>query len=684
MTEATREIGWNIRHAWLMYVLLAPALGVAAWGLVRRVARWRLARPGLRLDRPWARLALVLRHVVLQQRLARAPYAGVMHLAIFAAFLVLTVATVVVMLDYDLGTRLMRGAFYLWFQSLAVDVFGVAMLAGLGMALFRRLGRRSPELVRSREATIVLALLLAIVVTGFLLEGWRIALTADPWASWSPAGRLVAAASSASLSVPAMRAAHEGTWWLHLVLVLGLLAWAPFGRLLHVVTAPLAVFFGNLDGHAQAVGALNLEGDERFGARELADLSVKDLVDLDACTECGRCTAACPAARAGKALSPRDLILQLRDQMHSCAKPGAGADGKAQPFTAAGTAASVEAVWQCTTCAACLEACPVLVEQMPKLVEARRFLVMEEAEMPDGIAAALASLEKRGHPFPGTAFSRVDWAAGLDVPVLSELGSAEKIDVLLWVGCAGALVERNHAAVRALASLLARAGVRFAILGREERCTGDLARRAGNELLFQRQARANLALFARYGVRRIVTACPHCLTALRDDYRALGGELEVVPHGELLAELLREGRLVVRTPLARVATFHDPCYLGRYAGGIDDPRELLAAATGCVPREMAESRRTALCCGGGGGMSFVEEPAAQRVNRLRARQAVATGADVVGAACPFCLPMLEDGLTAVAQGNRPRVADVAELLWEAVRGDGTADGETPPLERPAT
>ena len=668
MTEATREICWNIRHAWLMYVLLVPALGVAGWGLARRVARWRRARPGLRLDRPWARLGLVLRHAVLQQRLARVLYAGVMHLAVFVAFVVLTVATTVVMLDYDLGTRIMRGGFYLWFQSLAVDAFGVAMLLGLGMALVRRLGRASPELVRSREATAVLALLLLIVVTGFLLEGWRIAATADPWGAWSPAGGLVAAASAAVLTTPAMRTAHEWAWWLHLLLVLGLLAWAPYGRLLHVVTAPLAVFFGNLDGHARSLRALDLESEARFGARELADLRVKDLIDLDACTECGRCTAACPAARAGKALSPRDLILELRDQMHGFLAAGAGGEDEAPALTAAGRAASVEAVWQCTTCAACLEACPVLIEQMPKLVEVRRFQVMEEAEMPDGIAAALTSLEQRGHPFPGTAFSRVDWAAGLDVPVLAELGSAGKIDVLLWVGCAGALVERNHGAVRALASLLALAGVRFAILGREERCTGDVARRAGNELLFERLARANLTLLARYGVRRIVTACPHCLTALRDDYAALGGELEVVHHSELLAELLRAGRLVVSAPLEQVATYHDPCYLGRYGGGYDHPRELLSAATGAAPLEMAESQRTALCCGGGGGMSFVEEPAAQRVNRLRARQVLETSADVVGAACPFCLPMLEDGVTAVAQGTRPRVVDVAELLWEAVRG----------------
>jgi Fe-S oxidoreductase/nitrate reductase gamma subunit len=681
MTEATREICWNIRHAWLMYVLLFPALGVAGWGFVRRVARWRRARPGLRLDRPLARLGLVLRHALMQQRLARAAYPGVMHLAVFAAFLVLTVATTVVMLDYDLGTSIMRGGFYLWFQSLAVDVFGLAMLVGLGMALARRLSRGSPELVRSREATAVLALLLAIVVTGFLLEGWRIAATADPWGKWSPAGALVASASAAVFSTSALRAAHEWTWWLHLGLVLGLLAWAPYGRLLHVVTAPLAVFFGNLDGHAEALSAVDLESDERFGARELADLHAKDLIDLDACTECGRCTAACPAARAGKALSPRDLILELRNQMHSRGKAGAGGEGETPALTAAGRAASVEAIWQCTTCAACLEACPVLIEQMPKLVEARRFLVMEEAEMPDAIAAALTSLEQRGHPFPGTAFSRVDWAAGLDVPMLAELGNGAQLDVLLWVGCAGALVERNHGAVRALAALLARAGVRFAILGREERCTGDLARRVGNELLFERLARANLALFARYGVRRIVTACPHCLTALRDDYAALGGELEVVHHSELLAELLRARRLVVTTPLEHVATYHDPCYLGRYAGGYDGPRELLAAATGGEPLEMAESRRSALCCGGGGGMSFVEEPAAQRVNRLRARQVLETGADVVGAACPFCLPMLEDGVTALAQGNRPRVADVAELLWDAVRGGGRGGPDTAPKER---
>ncbi len=673
-TDATREICWNVSAVWLMYLLLLPTVAVAGYGLWRRIRLWRCGQPAVRFDRPLARLGLLLRHGLLQLRTARQAFPGVFHLMVFTGFIVLAVATTVVMLDYDLGTTIMRGPFYLWFQSLVVDLFGGLVIVGIGLAGVRRWAQRPRQLVFTREASWLLVLIFAIAVTGFLVEGWRIAATADPWADWSPIGNLVASVSSSLMSDGTLRAVHAGGWWLHLLLVYGLIAWAPYTKLAHVVTAPLNIFTGNLDGYGRGLKALDFEGDAPLGVASLEQLGWHDLLDLDACTECGRCTAQCPSHTLGKALSPRDIILDLRRRMHARGsdllaargQPPSADDGPRIAVIDPATAVTPDALWTCTTCAACLEACPVYIEQLPKILDVRRFLVMEEADYPQTLADAITSLEQRGHPFPGAQFSRVDWAEGLEVPVLAEMEDPSGIDVLLWVGCANALLERNHSIVRAVATLLRDAGVRFAILGREERCTGDPARRIGNEFLFEQLATKNIQLLQRYGVTRVLTCCPHCFHTLANDYPAFGGRFEVEHHATFLARLVEEGRLLPAGVGGRTVTYHDPCYLARYNDVVEEPRGLLRLATGRRPAEMAARGRGAFCCGGGGGMSFAEEPADQRVNRERARQAAATGADVVAVACPFCMTMMEDGVGAVSGDRAIEVRDVAELLREAV------------------
>ena len=341
----------------------------------------------------------------------------------------------------------------------------------------------------------------------------------------------------------------------------------------------------------------------------MAGFTWKDLLDFDACTECGRCTAACPANRVGKALSPRDIILDLQRLSHAH-----DADFS-QTYIGATPALTIDAMWECTTCGACVEACPVSIEQMPKIIDTRRYLVMEDAEFPDTMQQALTSVESRGHPFRGTAFSRVDWTQGLPIATMAEARDAE---VLLWVGCGGALVERNQKIVRSLAQLLIKAGVSFAILGREEKCTGDPARRIGNEFLFEQLAQENIGTLDRYQVKTIVTSCPHCFNTFRNEYPQWGGRYEVYHHSEYLARLVREGKLSVEMPTDKKVTFHDPCYLGRHNGVYDAPRELVQISTRYAPVEMAQSRASGFCCGGGGGMSFIDEPADKRVNQERA------------------------------------------------------------------
>ncbi|MEX0676032.1 MAG: heterodisulfide reductase-related iron-sulfur binding cluster [Pirellulales bacterium] len=654
--QATRQVFWNIDHAWVMYALLVPTVAVAAYGFYRRARVWRRGSSEPRFDRPLERLGLLVRYAVLQLRTWRKAYPGSFHAMIFWGFVVLFIATVVVLVDYDFGIPIMRGRFYLYFQSLAVDVLGALAIIGTCMAAARRWIARPKQLVYTKEASAILVVIFAILASGFLVEGWRIAATDDPWGAWSPLGNLVAAASRPWLSVETMETAHRFTWWTHLLLVFGFLAWAPFTKMAHVVTSTLNVYTARLAPIGASLGRLDFEKDEKLGINSLAGFTWKDLLDLDACTECGRCTAVCPANRVGKTLSPRDIILDLQRRMH-------GGGDFAESYVGATPALSADALWQCTTCAACVEACPVSIEQMPKIVDTRRYLVMEDAEFPDTMQQALTSLETRGHPLRGTAFSRVDWTQGLKISTMAEAKDAE---VLLWVGCGGALVERNQKVVRALAQLLERAGVKFAILGREEKCTGDPARRIGNEFLFETLVRENVATLDRYGVKKIVTSCPHCFNTLANEYPQWGGRYEVYHHSQFLATLVDQGKLKAPAPGDRKVTFHDPCYLGRHNGVYDAPRQLVQISTRRAPVEMEQNRSNGFCCGGGGGMSFIDEPPNQRVNQERARQALETGADVVAVGCPFCMTMLEDGINA-KKGNRDvKVMDVAELLWQAM------------------
>ncbi|MGH9755841.1 MAG: heterodisulfide reductase-related iron-sulfur binding cluster, partial [Blastocatellia bacterium] len=621
--EATRPVLWNITHVWVMYLMFVVSLSVAGYGVYQRVALWRRGLPAGRFDRPADRLKMLLKHALGQRRTIREQYAGFFHTFIYTGFIILTAATTVVMLDHDFGLSIMRGAFYLYFQSFIVDVFGALALVGVGVAAVRRLVIKPGKLVYTDEALLILAVMFLIALTGFLIEGWRIAATNDPWGAWSPFGYLISRVSQPLMSVDAMKTAHLITWWAHAILVFGFIAWAPYTKMIHALTGPLNIYAARLTPSGASLGAMDFdklaETGEPMGVKTLAGFTWKDLLDLDACTECGRCTSVCPANTVGKSLSPRDIILDLRNFAR-----GDGDSAFATPIIDAVPATAPERLWQCTTCGACMEACPVFIEQMPKIVDLRRYLVMEESDFPGTMQEAITSLESRGHPFRGAQSSRVDWADGLNVKTIAEARDAE---VLLWVGCGGALIERNQKVVRATAQLLEKAGVRFAILGREEKCTGDPARRIGAEFLFEMMAKENVEMLERYGVKKIVTSCPHCFNTFRNEYPQFGGGYEVYHHSEFLAKLVDEGKLKPMAQSDKTVTYHDPCYLGRHNGVFDTPRQLAQISSRSAV-EMKQSREQGFCCGGGGGMSFVEEPKDKRVNQERARQALETGADI--------------------------------------------------------
>jgi Fe-S oxidoreductase len=522
--------------------------------------------------------------------------------------------------------------------------------------------------VASWEANLILIWLFLILLTGFGVEGLRMAATRDPWAVWSPLGRIAADISTGMVAVETLPLIHRLMWWGHLVLAMGFIAWAPYTKMIHVLTAPFNIYTANPAPGGANLKTIDFDGAETLGVKALSDFTWKDLADLDACTECGRCSQICPAATVGKTLSPRDIILALRARLH--AQDNNPPESTDEPdrtdnkLIDTASAVSAAAVWECTTCGACLEACPVFIEQFPKIVDLRRYLVMEEADFPENIQEAMLSLENRGHPFRGVQTTRLDWTAGLEVPLLSD---KQKTDILLWVGSTGALQERNQKAISALARLLIRAGVDFAILGREEKSTGDLARRVGNEFLFESLARENIEILGTYQFKTIVTPCPHAYNTLKNEYPRLGGSYAVYHHSEYLAQLLKAGNLKCTPTPSTAITYHDPCYLGRHNRVFEPPRDLIRACSGSPPIEMANCRNLSFCCGGGGGMSFLEEPVEQRLNRERARQVLSTGVDTVAVACPTCLSVLEDGVNGL-QGERDvRVRDVAELLWEAIQ-----------------
>jgi Fe-S oxidoreductase/nitrate reductase gamma subunit len=658
---ATREVQWNVPGGLVvfMYASMAVALAVFAYGIWRRARIWRLGRSYSVRDHPGLRARRVLAGLA-QVTVLRRTFPGVMHALFYYGFLVLFAATVMVFLYDDLGIdAAFEGDFYLYFESLTVDLFGLLFLLGVGIGYYRRYLIRPSYLVRNEPwDAILLGSLFAIALTGFLLEGIRIEATADPWASWSPVGNVVAHAVS-PLSDDALEDVFPWLWALHVLMWHVLLASLPFTKALHWFTSPANLFFARPVAPRGVPEPTDFEAEDvRLGIENAADMTWKQLFDLDACTECGRCTSVCPAHASGSALDPKRVILDLRDAIRAKGL-------EAAPL--AGDVVSYEALWACTTCRACEEICPAGIEHVPTILGLRQNLAMAQVRMPAGVGDTVANLETREHPFRGATAGRTDWMQGLDVPELHSIAEADGVEVVYWIGCAAAFDERAQKIARSVVRVLEHAGVRFAVLSSKERCNGDVARRTGNEFHYDMLARENVETLNGAGVTTLLTHCPHCLQQLRHEYARFGGRYEVRHHSEVVSELIEAGRVRLRPGERERVTYHDPCYLGRYNRQFDAPRRVLDVLQ--VERvEMPRHGAGSFCCGAGGGHAFFDETEGpDKVNQIRAREAAATGATTVVTGCPFCLTMLASGARAVETPERTlRTMDFVELVAEAL------------------
>jgi Fe-S oxidoreductase len=691
--------GWLGSILFVVIFLAALVLfGVRAGELVTLLAK---ARPEKRTDHIEDRIGEFFQIVLGQSAVLRDPIPGIAHFFTFWGFIIIQFGLLNLILGAFNGSLPLIGDNHIF--AIVLDVFVVFVLLSLIVFAIRR-GVVRPRQLNSFlhgpwDGFIILGLIFLVILTLALVEGFEYAATNG--AAWTPIGAFLYPWFGQSSNASAVLA-FRLFWWLHIFTVLGFLIYLPRSKHLHLLATPFNVFFRNYQPRGALPLLEDLEEREDYGVSKVEQFTWKQLLDGYACTECGRCNTVCPATNTGKPLFPKEIILGVKEALFVRSDEILGENTLFSKLGIAGIPAdktedekeahhepmvggiiTKDALWACTTCMACMEICPVAIEHVPKIVDMRRSLVMEESDFPTEVTSLFNNIERNGNPWEINNDTRAAWAANLDIPLLAENPGA---DVLYWVGCMGSFDQRNQHVATSVATILKAANVNFAILGPEETCTGDPARRIGNEYLWQMQAQQNIETLNGYGFntvdasnghgghgtpeprRTVITACPHCFNTIKNEYPQLGGNYEVVHHTVFIDKLLADDKLNLPEGFdKRKLTYHDPCYIGRYNDTYDEPRRVLTVLNGEGVTEMRRNRNKSFCCGGGGGRVWMEEKIGKRINQTRVNEALETEADVLAAACPFCITMFEDGVKGVEAEGKMKIEDISEIVARAIQ-----------------
>jgi Fe-S oxidoreductase/nitrate reductase gamma subunit len=691
-----REVFWNAQgFETILFLLTAVSMAIFAYGVYRRWTLWKaMGKEEIRWDELPARIKALIVNGFLQIKTWKDAYPGIMHGLIFFGFFVLIFGAAFDAGEFHIteplfGWSFNRGNFYLGFAFL-MQAFGLCVLIGVLMAMLRRYVIKPERLAykgksdNTADDAVALLLILGIVVTGFLISALRIHVTYQqaPWewvrfVSWG-----IAAYALAGVETSTALTLHKIMWWTHTFIVLGFIAYIPYSRLLHIITTPANHFFASLKPTGYLEPIRDFENAESFGAGKLEDFTWKQIFDSEACTRCGRCQDGCPAYLSGKPLSPKKMIQDIKtywlEKAPTAIKAKAvvpaaeGAEGAAQATEAEGAAPEkalvgevidLHELWACTNCMYCMEHCSASIEHVPKIVNMRQYKVLTEADFSPELQLTYRNMENNSNPWGIGAHLRADWAKELGIKTMAEDANVE---YLFYVGCAGSFDDRGKKVTVAFAKVLQAAGVSFGILGNEEGCCGDSAMRGGNEYLFQSQAQANIEVMNGYGVKKIITTCPHGYNALKKDYPTFGGNYEVYHHTEIIADLIAKGKIKLSKPVEGLFTYHDSCFLGRYNDVYAQPRQILNAIPGVKLAEMERNMSKSFCCGAGGARMWMEEDIGDRINNMRTDQAAATNAGTVAVGCPFCLTMLSDGIKDRQLTEKMVALDISEIVLKAM------------------
>jgi Fe-S oxidoreductase/nitrate reductase gamma subunit len=646
-----------------MYLILSGFAAVFMYGVYRRF-RLYFERCSLSVDSVRKRAERTIVNAFAQRKVLRKPYPGAMHLLIYAGMIVLFIGTILVFLDFDIWEtffhrQILVGYFYLVYKA-GLDAFGLLAILGIFLAIYRRTAKRTQNLPNSRDDIFVLSILLVILLTGYLLEGIRLAVDQPEWAAWSFVGYQISL-TLGKLKFDGQQAIviHGGLWWFHAILAFTAFASIPYTKLFHLITSPVNALLADQRPTGQLSTPFDLRelvasGDfnVKIGAAAIADFSWREKLAFDSCTSCGRCTNSCPATAAGTLLSPMHLILKLRDSMLNGRRD--------EKLVLLGSVIDQEELWACTTCRACVNECPVLIDHIDPILDMRRHLV-GEGKLDRAKRDLLTNLNNSGNPYGLPSTDRLKWAEGLDVKTVVQQPDFE---VLYWVGCAGSYDPRNQNVSRAMAKILNAAKLRYSVLGNEERCNCEVARRIGEEGRFQQSALDLVELFKKYNVKTVITQCPHCFNTFKNEYPEFGASIQVIHHTQFIADMIRLGRLKLKKETGKHVTFHDPCYLGRYNQVYDAPRQVISSLGKLQFIEMPRHHENSFCCGAGGANVWYKVSQKKRINLIRFEEAQTLKPDILATACPFCTSMFEDA--SVTVGAKDAVKDIAELVADSI------------------